>query len=433
MRTGGTNLQYTGGVFGTWLSGFGGPIYNSSQYIRCNGAFQSPFPVSSVNVVMGTYGGCSISIYGSNSITSFNDTSNSTAGLTLIYQNMNAVNNATYTISNVVLFQYICIIWTTATSGDCYPNGATLGSHGVRIQRAAGGYIPLVVNTNFTISSNASTGVPVVTYTDSSTNNVMYNETTLLLYEAYRRIYPVIRSKNQIVLTDGTTPITLTNTSGYPLSLASDASIAAPVIGNVLIYNGTKWINRYNNMTTRTFIPTASPYSITKDANNYVTTKYIYVNTISITYTINLPTTPIQNTTIIIFDYNGNAATRNITVVPGTGATITNGTINVNNRAVSYNYVGTIWTGTVLTNMIIDIIDNYIICDTTTDSYTLYLPSTLPVCGTKIMFKDTGNASVNNITINANGSTIDGVSTYALNTNYTKVALLCDNTKWFIV
>ena len=65
----------------------------------------------------------------------------------------------------------------------------------------------------------------------------MYNE-------MYRRIYPVVRDTNTIKLTDGgSNTITLSSTSGYPISKASDVSISSPVSGNLLVYNGTSWTN----------------------------------------------------------------------------------------------------------------------------------------------------------------------------------------------
>ena len=64
-------------------------------------------------------------------------------------------------------------------------------------------------------------------------------------YELFRRVFPVIRDKNTIVLTDGTNTSTLTSTSGYPLSKCSDCTITTPANGNLLIYNSTssKWVN----------------------------------------------------------------------------------------------------------------------------------------------------------------------------------------------
>ena len=72
---------------------------------------------------------------------------------------------------------------------------------------------PLLNNTNYTISTDSTAGLPKITYTDSTTNSLVVNEGQLLIYEAYRRIYPVIRDTNDINLIDGTNNLTLTSTT----------------------------------------------------------------------------------------------------------------------------------------------------------------------------------------------------------------------------
>ena len=43
--------------------------------------------------------------------------------------------------------------------------------------------------------------------------DVMHNEGNLLVSEAYKRLYPVVRDTNTIKLTDGTNTATLTSTT----------------------------------------------------------------------------------------------------------------------------------------------------------------------------------------------------------------------------
>lgn len=65
---------------------------------------------------------------------------------------------------------------------------------------------------------------------------------------------------------------------------------------------------------------------------------------------------------------------------------------------------------------------------------TLNLPAVAGLtAGTRIEVKDiSGNASTNNITIDANGSeTIDGALTFVINTNYESVTLETDGTAWY--
>ena len=160
--------------------------------------------------------------------------------------------------------------------------------------------------------------------------------------------------------------------------------------------------------------------------------KLILVNTSSTAYTITLPTTPNQNTKIIVSDLSSNAATKNITVSPSGSDTITNGTINTNGGMTSYVYSGTQWVGTTITTLTIDTSDSIILCDTSSGAYTLYLPSSPPT-GMQVTFKDTGNATTNNITINGNGNNIDNATTILINTNYGKVTMVFDTNQWFVI
>ena len=108
--------------------------------------------------------------------------------------------------------------------------------------------VTLVQNTDFTVSSSSSTGAPVITYTDSTIlTSMTYNENLLLLSESYRRLYPVVRDKNTIKLTDGTHNITMSSTSsGYSIGQHIDTNIASPSNGQLLQYNGTSWVNSSN-------------------------------------------------------------------------------------------------------------------------------------------------------------------------------------------
>ena len=69
---------------------------------------------------------------------------------------------------------------------------------GLQIQSVGGGITTLTNNTDFTITSSTSNGAPIITYTDSTTNNLSYNLDTLLVSESYRRIYPVIHDTSNI-------------------------------------------------------------------------------------------------------------------------------------------------------------------------------------------------------------------------------------------
>ena len=87
----------------------------------------------------------------------------------------------------------------------CYPLSnsscgySTNNNNGFYCYKTAGGYSNLVLNTDWDISTDSSTGYPAITYPDISTN-LKYNLNNLMLEESYRRIYPAIRDTNNIII-----------------------------------------------------------------------------------------------------------------------------------------------------------------------------------------------------------------------------------------
>ena len=100
------------------------------------------------------------------------------------------------TITTSTQYRYYIIILNITNSA--YAN-VTL----MQIQHAAGGYNNLVNGTDYTVTT-AISGAPVITYTDSTISNLVYIENTLLLFEAYRRLYPVIHDTTNLFLSGGT-------------------------------------------------------------------------------------------------------------------------------------------------------------------------------------------------------------------------------------
>jgi hypothetical protein len=74
--------------------------------------------------------------------------------------------------------------------------------------------------------------------------------------------------------------------------------------------------------------------------------------------------------------------------------------------------------------------DSVILIDSTASPVTVYLYGT-PTSGRQIIIKDAaGFANTNNITINGNGKSIDGVSSIVMQINYSSTTLLYNGTKW---
>ena len=71
-----------------------------------------------------------------------------------------------------------------------------------------------------------------------------------------------------------------------------------------------------------------------------------------------------------------------------------------------------------------------LIADTTAGPFTVTLPAT-PASGTYVQITDGGNWSVNNLLINRNGSTIEGIAdTLAIDLAQTTVEFIYDGTTW---
>ena len=79
--------------------------------------------------------------------------------------------------------------------------------------------------------------------------------------------------------------------------------------------------------------------------------------------------------------------------------------------------------------------ETVILVNTSTNACTIDLPNTPALtAGRFYVIKDiSGNASINNITINrADSATIDGATSQTINSNYGSMKLISDGTNWFI-
>ena len=107
----------------------------------------------------------------------------------MLYQVSFGTTTNVYTlITDQTAYRYVhCLI-----SGDQCNFGLTQ----FQVIRPAGTNSGLIKDSNFTLSSNASTGYPVITYTSATTTNLLYNYTMLMIQECYRRLFPVVRDTN---------------------------------------------------------------------------------------------------------------------------------------------------------------------------------------------------------------------------------------------
>ena len=98
----------------------------------------------------------------------------------------------------------------------------------------------LIYNTHYSIDSDPTTGNPRIKNLVASNIQGDYNNLAIILNELGRRIYPVVRDTNTVILTDGTHTATLTSTSIPATGLLSAkttvsvSSATAPSSGQVL-------------------------------------------------------------------------------------------------------------------------------------------------------------------------------------------------------
>ena len=141
-------------------------------------------------------------------MSAYTDTANDTLNMTLLNTTgMNGTINSTISISSVIAYRYYISKIVSANAGyACTCNS-------IRFQKKAGGYNNLLLNTNYNITTDSTTGLPKITYLDTTTANFMYVYERIGAYELQRRIYPVIRDTNNIYLTDGSNTLSLTSTT----------------------------------------------------------------------------------------------------------------------------------------------------------------------------------------------------------------------------
>ena len=82
--------------------------------------------------------------------------------------------SATVSFTNTNLFQYVHIFVRTVSGTQT--SKTSVAGYGYQIQVAGGSYSGLTTNTDFNISTSASNGAPIITYTNATTVSLMYNE-----------------------------------------------------------------------------------------------------------------------------------------------------------------------------------------------------------------------------------------------------------------
>jgi hypothetical protein len=188
-----------------------GNIQAGNNYtVRLNVKYSSQFQVAQVVFTANMwqlYGSVSCSVYASNSVSAYNDTNvnNVNAGLVPIYVNINnfpgcGVTTITAPFASLETYQYFHVFLVGVGGQD--PAAA------MQMFEAQGTLPGLILNTDYTVASDPSTGFPNITYTDATaiTMTCMYER--LAVEELNRRIYPVVRDASDLVLASASSAIT---------------------------------------------------------------------------------------------------------------------------------------------------------------------------------------------------------------------------------
>ena len=136
-------------------------------------------------------------VYGGTLASTYTDTANDTSNSTFLYTPTLSTKTGSINITNTSTFQYIILICYPLSNSNC--GYSTNGNNGFCCCKTAGGYSNLVLNTDWYISTDSSTGCPATTYLDG-TNNLTNNLNNLMLEEPYRRLFPVVRDTNSNIM-----------------------------------------------------------------------------------------------------------------------------------------------------------------------------------------------------------------------------------------
>ena len=220
-----------------------------------------------------------LNIYASNTSIHINNSTNDFTGMTFI-----KTSNSSTQINILDSYQYwsVEIVYTDVLSEKIIYEASFVINVGTP-------HSMKILNNDFTLTTDQTTGLPLFTKLDSSTQDLKFNINNISNHELFRRIYPTIKNPGQI---------TLNNT-----------------------------------------VITTTPYNVV------YTDSILLVDTSISSITINLINTPKNGMFIYICDFMGNASNNHITI-NGNGYLIndvSSSKMNTDFRAVNLYFNGTKW------------------------------------------------------------------------------------------
>ena len=303
MTNNGTMIQMTG----SWVTGWTRiNIVLSTSYTLAK-FYTWIATLGSTTFLMYVYGSNSAISYADTSTSTRTTDSNLTLISSSTFNEIGAVNDNQYTYSQDTtnLYKYVHLFFYSVVGYQAYQNYVYTGT----ITSSN-----LVNGTYYSIDSDPINGQPRIKNLKSANIQGDCNILAIIWNELSRRLYQVVRDKNTLVLTDGTNTQTLTSTTAVTstnttsltnktltdstnnimakslksattmidvstssaptigqvltainntssswqapqsvtslANLTTDVTITSPNYGDVLFYNGTKWINRSTQLIT---------------------------------------------------------------------------------------------------------------------------------------------------------------------------------------
>jgi len=228
-------------------------------------------------------------------------------------------------------------------------------------------------------------------------------------------------SNKRVALVDSDNSLKIYNSGGNPVSLSGyDAGSQNP---GLLIDKRTRISSG----------PSISPYFefqygqiVAVDGSSNVTSWSPTSLSLTDGY-LDTDTVKINSTTII--NSNGAIETPSGEDITSGGSIIANSGIENNGRHIKNTDAVSSSTYSITST------DHIILCDTSSNSITVTIPTAQTEDGRELVIKDYGgNSNTNNITVDTEGSeTIDGESDITINTDYDSVTIICKNNDWYII
>ena len=141
---------------------------NTSSYIRYNINYGALYQFYSFNWSLSSvnnYTNFVFNVYGGTLASCCSDTANDTTNLTLSGTPTLSTTTGSISITNTSTFQYIVLLCYPLSNLSC--GYSTNNNNGFYCYKTAGGYSNMVLGTDWSISTDASTGYPAVTCLDS--------------------------------------------------------------------------------------------------------------------------------------------------------------------------------------------------------------------------------------------------------------------------